>query len=111
MAALTADRLTRRFGDLVAVVPNGSLAGWGALIENPAIVGSLSGRDNLRSLAALRGLPASRIDAVIETVGLTGRDGDRTGNGTHSSAASRAVPAGATSAANVAAAARAGLGE
>ena len=57
----------------------------GALIENPAIVGSLSGRDNLRSLAALRGLPASRIDAVIETVGLTGRDGDRTGNGTHSS--------------------------
>jgi ABC-2 type transport system ATP-binding protein len=49
----------------------------GALIENPALVGSLSGRDNLRSLAALRGLPASRIDAVIETVGLTGRDGDR----------------------------------
>ena len=160
MAALTSDRLTRRFGDLVAVndlsfeVPAGRLVGFvgpngsgksttirvllgliaassgtgtvlgepierperfagrvGALIENPAIVGSLSGRDNLRSLAALRGLPASRIDAVIETVGLTGRDGDRTGNGTHSSAASRAVPAGATSAANVAAAARAGLGE
>jgi ABC-2 type transport system ATP-binding protein len=37
----------------------------------------LSARDNLRSLAALRGLPAGRIDAVIETVGLTGRDGDR----------------------------------
>jgi ABC-2 type transport system ATP-binding protein len=126
MAALTADRLTRRFGDLVAVnelsfeVPAGRLVGFvgpngsgksttirvllgliaassgtgtvlgepierperfagrvGALIENPAIVGSLTGRDNLRSLAALRGLPASRIDAVIETVGLTGRDGDR----------------------------------
>jgi ABC-2 type transport system ATP-binding protein len=126
VAALTADRLTRRFGDLVAVndlsfeVPAGCLAGFvgpngsgksttirvllgliaassgtgtvlgepierperfagrvGALIENPAIVGSLTGRDNLRSLAALRGLPASRIDAVIETVGLTGRDGDR----------------------------------
>ena len=30
----------------------------GALIEAPAFVGSLSGRDNLRSLAALRGLPA-----------------------------------------------------
>ena len=126
MAALTADRLTRRFGDLVAVnelsfeVPAGRLVGFvgpngsgksttirvllgliaassgtgtvlgepierperfagrvGALIENPAIVGSLTGRDNLRSLAALRGLPASRIDAVIEIVGLTGRDGDR----------------------------------
>ena len=126
MAALSADRLTRRFGDLVAVndlsfeVPAGRLVGFvgpngsgksttirvllgliaassgtgtvlgepiehperfagrvGALIENPAIVGSLSGRDNLRSLAALRGLPASRIGAVIETVGLTGRDRDR----------------------------------
>lgn len=126
MAALSADRLTRRFGDLVAVkdlsfeVPAGRLVGFvgpngsgksttirvllgliaassgtgtvlgepierperfagrvGALIENPAIVGSLTGRDNLRSLAALRGLPASRIDAVIETVGLSGRDGDR----------------------------------
>jgi ABC-2 type transport system ATP-binding protein len=124
--ALSADRLTRRFGDLVAVNdltfevsaggligfvgPNGSgksttirvllgliaassgtgtvlgesiehperfAARVGALIESPALVGSLSGRDNLRSLAALRGLPTSRIDAVIDTVGLTGRDGDR----------------------------------
>jgi ABC-2 type transport system ATP-binding protein len=124
--ALSADRLTRRFGDLVAVNdlsfevragglvgfvgPNGSgksttirvllgliaassgtgtvlgesiehperfAARVGALIEAPALVGSLSARDNLRSLAALRGLPAGRIDAVIETVGLTGRDGDR----------------------------------
>jgi ABC-2 type transport system ATP-binding protein len=49
----------------------------GALIDSPAFVGSLTGRDNLRSLAALRGLPASRIDAVIHTVGLTGRDRDR----------------------------------
>jgi ABC-2 type transport system ATP-binding protein len=49
----------------------------GALIEAPALVGSLTGRDNLRSLAALRGLPASRIDAVIATVGLAGRESDR----------------------------------
>jgi ABC-2 type transport system ATP-binding protein len=126
MTALTADRLTRRFGDLVAVndltfeVPTGGLVGFvgpngsgksttirvllgliaatsgtgtvlgepiehperfagrvGALIDSPAFVGSLTGRDNLRSLAALRGLPASRIDAVIHTVGLTGRDRDR----------------------------------
>jgi ABC-2 type transport system ATP-binding protein len=106
MSALTADGLTRRFGDLVAVnnltfeVPDGVVVGFvgpngsgksttirvllglieasggtgtvlgepiehperfadrvGALIESPAFVGSLSGRDNLRSLAALRGLP------------------------------------------------------
>ena len=50
----------------------------GALIENPAFVGSLSARDNLRSLAALRGgLPQTRIDEVLEIVGLTGRDKDR----------------------------------
>ena len=49
----------------------------GALIENPAFVGSLSGRDNLRSLAALRGMPGKRIDEVLEIVGLVGRDGDK----------------------------------
>jgi ABC-2 type transport system ATP-binding protein len=48
----------------------------GALIESPALVGSLSGRDNLRSLAALRGLPDKRIDEVLEIVGLVGREGD-----------------------------------
>ena len=127
MTALTADHLTRRFGDLVAVndltfeVPAGGVAGFvgpngsgksttirvllgliaassgtgtvlgepiekpqrfagrvGALIETPAFVGSLSARDNLRSLAALRGgLPQTRIDEVLEIVGLTGRDKDR----------------------------------
>jgi ABC-2 type transport system ATP-binding protein len=49
----------------------------GALIESPALVGSLSGRDNLRSLAALRGLPDKRIDEVLEIVGLVGREGDK----------------------------------
>ena len=49
----------------------------GALIESPALVGSLSGRDNLRSLAALRGLPGKRIDEVLEIVGLVGREGDK----------------------------------
>ena len=49
----------------------------GALIDQPAFVGSLSGRDNLRSLAALRGLPVSRIDQVLKTVGLLGRGDDR----------------------------------
>ncbi|MBO0729591.1 MAG: ATP-binding cassette domain-containing protein [Acidimicrobiaceae bacterium] len=126
MAALTADGLTRRFGDLVAVdrltfeVPSGAVAGFvgpngsgksttirmllglispsagtgtvlgepierperfadrvGALIENPAFLGSLSGRDNLRSLAALRALPAGRVDAVLQTVALTRRGDDK----------------------------------
>ncbi len=49
----------------------------GALIENPAFVGSLTARDNLHSLAALRRLPTSRVDEVLDVVGLAGRDGDR----------------------------------
>jgi hypothetical protein len=40
-------------------------------------VGSLSGRDNLRSLAALRGLPAKRVDDVLRIVGLAGREDDK----------------------------------
>ena len=126
MTALTANGLTRRFGDLVAVndvtfeVPAGGVVGFvgpngsgksttirvllgliaassgtgtvlgepiekpqrfagrvGALIETPAFVGSLSARDNLRSLAALRGLAMSRVDAVLDIVGLLGRENDR----------------------------------
>ncbi|MCL4117079.1 UNVERIFIED_CONTAM: hypothetical protein GTU68_050757 [Idotea baltica] len=49
----------------------------GALIENPTFVGSLSARDNLRSLAALRGIANQRIDEVLDIVGLSGRDNDR----------------------------------
>jgi ABC-2 type transport system ATP-binding protein len=124
--ALTADGLTRRFGDLVAVnsltfeVPAGGVVGFvgpngsgksttirvllgliaasagtgsvlgesieyparfagrvGALIDSPAFVGALSGRDNLRSLRALRGLPERRINDVLKRVGLTGRADDK----------------------------------
>jgi ABC-2 type transport system ATP-binding protein len=46
----------------------------GALIENPAFVPGLSARSNLLSLARLRGLPASRVETVLEMVGLAGRD-------------------------------------
>lgn len=48
----------------------------GALIENPAFVPGLSARANLLSVARLRGLPASRVDEVLDVVGLTGRDRD-----------------------------------
>ncbi len=46
----------------------------GALIESPAFVPALSARANLASLAALRGLPRGRVEEVLETVGLAGRD-------------------------------------
>jgi ABC-2 type transport system ATP-binding protein len=49
----------------------------GALIENPAFIETLTGRNNLASIAALRKLPSSRIDAVLDIVGLVGREDDR----------------------------------
>ena len=52
----------------------------GALIETPAFIESMTARDNLRSLAALRGQQSRRIDEVLETVGLIGRDRDRVGD-------------------------------
>ncbi|WP_165917252.1 ABC transporter ATP-binding protein [Flaviaesturariibacter aridisoli] len=42
----------------------------GTLIEQPSLWGHLTARENLRVIATLRGLPASRMDAVLETVGL-----------------------------------------
>lgn len=46
----------------------------GGLIEGPAFVPGLSARANLRSLAQLRGLDGSRVDEVVEIVGLAGRE-------------------------------------
>lgn len=46
----------------------------GALVESPAFVAALSARANLLSLVRLRGLAASRVDEVLATVGLAGRD-------------------------------------
>lgn len=46
----------------------------GAIIEAPAFYPYLSGRDNLRALAlAADGVPASRINELLEYVGLAGR--------------------------------------
>lgn len=126
MPAITADGLTRKFGELTAVdnmtfeIPSGGVVGFvgpngsgksttirvllgliaatsgtgtvlgepiesperfahrvGALIEGPTFIGGLSARDNLRSLAALRSLPSTRIDEVLDIVGLTGRENDK----------------------------------
>jgi ABC-2 type transport system ATP-binding protein len=50
----------------------------GALIETPALYLYLSGRNNLRAVgSALGGVPEKRIDAVLEQVGLLGRQKDR----------------------------------
>lgn len=50
----------------------------GALIETPALYLYLSGRNNLRAIAsALGGVSESRIDSVLELVGLAGRQKDK----------------------------------
>ena len=50
----------------------------GALVETPALYGYLSGRNNLKAFAhMLGGLPDSRLDEVLELVGLAERQRDR----------------------------------
>src|SRR6184192_688001 len=50
----------------------------GALVETPALYLYMSGRNNLRAVASvLGGVPASRIDAVFDLVGLRARQKDR----------------------------------
>jgi len=61
------------FGSSIAH-PSAYASRVGALVENPAFVPGLSARRNLLSIARLRGLPASRVDEVLEIVGLAGRD-------------------------------------
>lgn len=50
-----------------------SLRGVGALIEAPALYPHLSGRDNLRILAGYASVPATRIEEVLEEVGMATR--------------------------------------
>ncbi len=49
----------------------------GAVVESPKFSPHLSGRRNLLLLSRSIGAPAARVDAAVETVGLTGRDRDR----------------------------------
>jgi ABC-2 type transport system ATP-binding protein len=51
----------------------GALARTGAMIEEPAFYPYLSGRDNLRVLARMAGVPDSRIPAVLDAVELAPR--------------------------------------
>ncbi len=55
-----------------------ALAAIGAIVDEPRFHPHLTGRDNLRLLAAARGGDASRrIDPSLERVGLTARAGDK----------------------------------
>jgi len=55
-----------------------ALARVGAIVEEPKFHGHLTGRENLRVVAAVRGGEAlTRIDASLERVGLTARADDR----------------------------------
>src|SRR6266850_1829805 len=50
----------------------------GALVENPALYGYLSGRNNLRAFGdLLGGVSPKRIDEVLEIVSLKGREKDK----------------------------------
>ncbi len=54
--------------------PRDYAARVGVLIESPAFLPGLSARANLVSLARLRRIPLARVHAVLDQVGLAGRD-------------------------------------
>jgi ABC-2 type transport system ATP-binding protein len=62
-------------GSLAA--PGTYLSKVGALIEAPAFYPQLSGRDNLKALTRLGGLPVAAVGPVLERAGLAARAGDR----------------------------------
>jgi ABC-2 type transport system ATP-binding protein len=49
----------------------------GAVVESPKFSPNFTGRQNLQLLSRSIGAPETRVDAALETVGLTGRDTDR----------------------------------
>lgn len=49
----------------------------GTLIETPSLYLHLSGRENLRIIATMRGLPYSRIDDALATAGLSAAAGKK----------------------------------
>ena len=56
--------------------PNAYADRVGSLVENPALVLNISARANVESMALLRGVPRSRVDDVLATVGLDDRADD-----------------------------------
>ena len=61
-------------------VPEGlaeSVRQIGAIVESPALLPTMSGRDNLMTLAAIDRIGAQRVAAVLDEVGLAERAGDQ----------------------------------
>ncbi|MDQ4055450.1 MAG: ABC transporter ATP-binding protein [Actinomycetota bacterium] len=67
----------RVFGETVPAGLPAVIDRVGAVVESPKFSPNFSGRQNLQLLAGSVGVPWARVDAAIETVGLTGRDRDR----------------------------------
>ena len=76
LAAATSGSM-RLFGEQVPDRLPAVIDRVGAVVESPKFSPHFSGRQNLTLLARTIGAPATRVDAVVETVGLTGRDRDR----------------------------------
>jgi ABC-2 type transport system ATP-binding protein len=58
--------------DLGVVMPS-----IGAIVETPALFPTMTGRENLRLLGAIDRIPAKRVDAMLERVGLADRADDK----------------------------------
>ena len=67
----------RLFGEEVPGALPSVIGRVGAVVESPKFSPNLSGRRNLLLLARSIGAADARVDAAIDTVGLTGRDRDR----------------------------------
>jgi len=67
----------RLFGEPVPRALPAVIGRVGAVVESPKFAPKFTGRQNLQLLARSIDAPASRVDAAIETVGLSGRDRDR----------------------------------
>ena len=67
----------RLFGEPVPARLPGVVNRIGAVVESPKFMPGFTGRKNLSLLARSAGLPAARVDAVLERVSLADRAEDR----------------------------------
>jgi ABC-2 type transport system ATP-binding protein len=71
----TAGRMRVMDGEVPRTLPV-SMRRIGAVVETPALFPTMTGRENLRLLAAVDGIARQRVDDVLEQVGLASRAGD-----------------------------------
>lgn len=75
LARPTAGRI-RLFGESCPAALPRALRRIGSIVEQPALFATISARENLRLLAAIDRIAPQRVDAVLDSVGLTGRADD-----------------------------------